>query len=640
MKFKRIAKQMIENRITISDYQHIWNFIDLYSIISFDVFDTLLKRDIRNPQDVFELIEKEAVKRLGGIVDGFKEKRVLASSVARKLSIREELTLDEIYKQLPYDEGIKQSLRQIELDLELALTMPNLKMKQVYDHALSSGKEIILVSDMYWDKAFIGKLLSKCGYRGYKELYASSETGLLKTTGNMFRLILRENSYKASNILHIGDSVKADWYAPKRIGIKSLCIKTYENHMLYGKDMPAKGIDYNLLYNFINNTVYGSRYFRIGYETQGPLLYGFCHWLHAYKLQLGLDKLLFLSRDGQIIRKVYKELYPEDQTEYVYVSRRSLTVPLLHLYPLEEIIDILPIYRYTTVKEVLEILGVEYDDSVLSILEKNGFKEDMSLTKEDFMQKKSFVKLFSELKPFINSNSLKEFSAMKEYFNRLNIRGRIGIVDIGWKGRIQMALEKLLPFLNIDAKIYGFYMGTLMKESNSFGYIYSPANSEMKNLLKSFGGLFEVLFSANHGSVKKYSEGGLVDFYDFEYQTIRNEIEEIQSGSILFAKAMMRNSNRSLINWSPELAFYLMAELGTKTQCSDFMKIRNWPLLTNGIKRPLARPSLKARISYRALKKEFSETPWKIGYLRSYFIIPLPYFAIFKQIRNMVLKTD
>ena len=30
-----------------------------YDVISFDIFDTLIKRDIKEPTDVFELIEKK-----------------------------------------------------------------------------------------------------------------------------------------------------------------------------------------------------------------------------------------------------------------------------------------------------------------------------------------------------------------------------------------------------------------------------------------------------------------------------------------------------------------------------------------------------------------------------------------------------
>ena len=36
----------------------------------------------------------------------------------------------------------------------------------------------------------------------------------------------------------------------------------------------------------------------------------FCVWLHEYKLRLGIDSFLFLSRDGQIMRAAYKILYP------------------------------------------------------------------------------------------------------------------------------------------------------------------------------------------------------------------------------------------------------------------------------------------------------------------------------------------
>ena len=38
-----------------------------------------------------------------------------------------------------------------------------------------------------------------------------------------------------------------------------------------------------------------------------------------------IDKILFLSRDGDIIKQVYNKLYQEDSTEYAYWSRKAAT---------------------------------------------------------------------------------------------------------------------------------------------------------------------------------------------------------------------------------------------------------------------------------------------------------------------------
>lgn len=52
---------------------------------------------------------------------------------------------------------------------------------------------------------------------------------------------------------------------------------------------------------------------------------GYCHFIHEYYEQHYLDQLLFLARDGDILRRVYQKLYPDDRTVYVYWSRKAAT---------------------------------------------------------------------------------------------------------------------------------------------------------------------------------------------------------------------------------------------------------------------------------------------------------------------------
>ena len=85
---------------------------------------------------MFSLVEREALKRFGVSMEGFRDKRVCAERTARELSDREEISFGEIYDQLPYEEEIKSSLSQLELEMEYALTTVNLEIKEVYKYAI------------------------------------------------------------------------------------------------------------------------------------------------------------------------------------------------------------------------------------------------------------------------------------------------------------------------------------------------------------------------------------------------------------------------------------------------------------------------------------------------------------------------
>ena len=53
--------------------------IEKYQVISFDVFDTLLKRNIKNPKDVFTYINENIKTNYCN----YKEERIRAESIAR-----------------------------------------------------------------------------------------------------------------------------------------------------------------------------------------------------------------------------------------------------------------------------------------------------------------------------------------------------------------------------------------------------------------------------------------------------------------------------------------------------------------------------------------------------------------------------
>lgn len=61
MKLIQQAKGKLSTKSTI-DVDRIINQIKDYDIVSFDIFDTLLKRNVEKPTDVFKYIEKNTIK--------------------------------------------------------------------------------------------------------------------------------------------------------------------------------------------------------------------------------------------------------------------------------------------------------------------------------------------------------------------------------------------------------------------------------------------------------------------------------------------------------------------------------------------------------------------------------------------------
>ena len=73
------------------------------TVYSFDLFDTLICRTVQNPSVVFQFLESyEDIRYQNSVFKliGFRRLRTLSEKIARKLSSKEEVTLDEIYNVL------------------------------------------------------------------------------------------------------------------------------------------------------------------------------------------------------------------------------------------------------------------------------------------------------------------------------------------------------------------------------------------------------------------------------------------------------------------------------------------------------------------------------------------------------------
>ena len=162
------------------NYEWLKPIATKYSVISFDIFDTLLKRDVYKPKDLFELIEQGYCSNLSlksdlSVLQGFAEKRILAERSARDLVKNREATLDEIYQNLcGYSEDETKELKELEMIAESRIICDNPLIHSFYSWCIEQGKKVLLISDMYLPKAFIQKLLNENGYSGYNNIYISN----------------------------------------------------------------------------------------------------------------------------------------------------------------------------------------------------------------------------------------------------------------------------------------------------------------------------------------------------------------------------------------------------------------------------------------------------------------------------------
>lgn len=187
-----------------------------YNIVSFDVFDTLIERDVKKPTDIFFRVGMICFSERRKAIE-FQRHRILAEYAARNVSYTGEVNLDDIYSALEgYNIETIERLKKQEMETEINLCHPRSQIVDLFNRMKHIGIPVVLISDMYLSKECLVKMLTKCGIDGYMALFVSNESGCNKISGGLFQVVHKELGIKDAMHLHYGDSVKADVLGAKK----------------------------------------------------------------------------------------------------------------------------------------------------------------------------------------------------------------------------------------------------------------------------------------------------------------------------------------------------------------------------------------------------------------------------------------
>ena len=137
-------------------------------VISFDIFDTLLLRPF-GEKEKFVLLNKK-FRQISSCNISFEKLRTMSEECLRRKIIqgklsKEDITIDEIYDVMHRDYFIEKEITSVmkeeEYQLELRFCTPRKTGAYLYAQALLSGKRVVLITDMYFRKEQIQKLLEQ-----------------------------------------------------------------------------------------------------------------------------------------------------------------------------------------------------------------------------------------------------------------------------------------------------------------------------------------------------------------------------------------------------------------------------------------------------------------------------------------------
>lgn len=562
-----------------------------YDIISFDLFDTLIFRPFSEPTDLFYIVGQKF-----GYMD-FKRIRMEAEFFAR---IRKhercgsyEVTLSEIWEQLEDMTGLDKKLgMQAEIEAELSLCYANPYMQQVYRKLREAGRRIVMISDMYLSEKELDQLLKRCGYDGYEKIFVSCGEQRSKGNGSIFDHVRNmyqkehndHNAHNARNdhnarnnrhkltFAHVGDNRRSDFEMAKKHGFTPfLYPNVNQNTLLYRcYDMsPMIGGAYRGL---VNNRIYGGlcRYSRngeYGYIYGGLFVTGYCAFIHRYCRTHGIEKILFLSRDGEILKQAYDILYPGEKTVYVYWSRLAaakLSAEYMKYDYLRKMIDH-KVGQNISLEDILKDMELEeltsrladhvpeylregyYQPFAVEIDEEDaGKKERLERRRQEYRQSliASRRKNRKAMKPedkltYANAGEFADFicsnwgTVLKLYQKQREAAGAwyrdvvgqarsVAAVDIGWAGSGAAALKVLFEKeWNIPCRVTGIVAGTntvhnaepymsetMLQDGSLVSYLYSSSDNrdlwKKHNPAQMYNVYFELLTSSEQPSFQGF----------------------------------------------------------------------------------------------------------------------------------------
>lgn len=428
-----------------------------YEYISFDIFDTLIFRTVKNPEDIFKLVELMYNQSYEDGID-FTKARIQAEIMARKKNYPKEIKIDQIYENINCSDDIRSRYLLLEQQMEIDNCIPNPLMLEFVEWCKEQKKHIIVITDMYLDKETISKILKKIGMQ-YEKLYISGDIGLTKSSGELFNYVLQDLNIESNKMFHTGDNQLNDLKNPLKYGIRSFeRVSNVNNAKLYKTNEYKNDISYQHQQYFVEewfrNLLEVNSESRIGFQLLGPVVYEFCKWLHEQKDKNKIDRLLFVAREGFFLKKCYELMYPSDNCGYIYMNRNLLRIPSTTKDTVANIfMDSVNGSEIFTLKNLFEVFDIETEkimclNNIKLNLEQRFTKADLQNGKLDEV----FILIWDQIKHERNNQEeyLMEYLENNHFFDE-----KIGLVNNSMNGTGQKLLFDFIEKSMRKAEIIG-----------------------------------------------------------------------------------------------------------------------------------------------------------------------------------------
>jgi FMN phosphatase YigB (HAD superfamily) len=473
------------------------------SLISFDVFDTLITRAIP-PNEIINTVAKRMASQMGlepsnDNLRHLVEMRVSAwHQLLKKKANQNQYSEDGLSREMlpiwlelaekffsltvPNSDSLVQELASLEEELEVWAIRPISSALDEIRILKSQGYRLIYISDMYLSKVVIDRMLVKCGYADlFENGFVSGEIGLLKRTGNLFLHI--EESFKLKPKFHFGDNKLADMTMPMSVGIKSFVViskemrkKVKRSEKLWKISKENPEMSAFVMFSLLQEDA------KRNSHVPDPWSYSLAIFtlITATYVENRHETVIMPAREGLALLTFFDQfsfLHLPQNRSYVMTSRKSVSPNASLGNPRAFFEEYLRDKPNTALIEIMR--GLEFPDRVsLDLSLKyhiNPLASFGSMIHDARWQKILSDEIFLDLWTKRGLSRRNDLSNLLEKQNENGIINDLIFVDLGWNGTIQ---NNLSYSLMKNQKIIGLYFGL-----NEAAFGHSASNSSYTSLI-------------------------------------------------------------------------------------------------------------------------------------------------------------
>lgn len=465
------------------------------SVLSLDIFDTVLWRRVPRPADAFGLLGsrlRDAGLCPPWVTDAtFRRMRIAAEDAARRDrgTLGPEVSLFDIWRAMPdgvFGPAPLEQLVDAELRLERELTIVDLDIAEVVRAARKQDIEVVLVSDTYFTDDQLARLLDRpeLGPMDSVRIFRSNQHGTGKATG-LWEIVLRDLGRSPEQIVHIGDHEVADHEVPSALGVRTVHYRRLDDAYLdvlrrekepvqpfgdHAPDLDDRYGDFGLT-SLRAKAVHSGVPFttsaldvawRYGAGVLGPVLTGFAEWAAWKAHDAGTRRLWCSMREGELLSRLINEAAAargwDVHARPVWLSRFVTSLAGLDPHDTGAVHAFIRSGYRLTVRQALTVLELQPGDVP-------GLAAELDTVIDNGDIADRVARALTETPHLCNRLAVTVTAARERMLRSLRDAGALDdpeltLVDLGWGGTIQRQLARALEIARIDVRVSGLYLAT------------------------------------------------------------------------------------------------------------------------------------------------------------------------------------